>query len=737
MIKLAEEIRTKNYTREMEQSFYDYAMTTITNRALPDIRDGLKPVHRRILYGMSELKNYHNKPHKKSARIVGDILGKYHPHGDSSVYEAMVRLSQDFSLMIPVVDGHGNFGSIDGDGAAAMRYTEARLSLAGEKMASDLDKELVNFQSNYDDAEIEPVVLPARFPNLIINGSEGIATGMATNIPTHNPLEVAKAWEYMIKNEGKVDEDKLIRIIHAPDYPYGGIIVNEKEVLDFYRTGYGSVTMRGKHEIEDRKHGRKGIVFTELPRSAIGSKNRLVNQLIEAVNDKVLTEVVDVIDESSREGIRLVLEVKKGTDIERFLNKLWLKTKLQSSERMQFLVLIDGKPRTINIQEYFEEYIKFQKELHIRRNKYLLARVKERLEIVDGLLEAYDVMDSLIDAIRNAKTSKELLKCLTKGDTSGINWRLKKHRDIAKKYHFTKRQAEAILNRRLRTLTGLDIKQLTKEQKKLEKEKNHHIAIIEQPKVLRKELLKDVKQLREDYPIKRRSLVTTRVTDADVLEEKVAEKIGIVIDENNFIQARDSVSGTSLDLPLREDTNTNDTVAVFTSKGNLYQIKVTDIPVDKKVPIQVLSKMKVGEKVLKVLLGSQIANETFFVLTKNGRAKLTEGKELITKGYRSRTNFTKVDTRRKDKVIVCSVDSVDKWLVVRTNDGRGGRINLRDKDLPFKKYGKNAMGSFIVKMKKGEHLTKIAPARSTKVNVWGEEVKEYNNVTGVTVKPLK
>lgn len=736
MITLSEEIQTKNYTREMKQSFYEYAITTITNRALPDVRDGLKPVHRRILYGMSELKMYHNKPHKKSARIVGDILGKYHPHGDSSVYEAMVRLSQDFSLMIPLVDGHGNFGSIDGDGAAAMRYTEARLSLAGERMSQDLEKGVVEFQPNYDDAEVEPTVLPARFPNLLVNGSEGIATGMATDIPTHNPLEVADAWRYMIQYEGRVNEQTLLKKLHAPDYSYGGIIVNEEEVLKFYTTGYGKVTMRGKHHIEQEKGKNPKIVFTELPRSAIGSKNDLINKLIEQVNNKTLSEVVDVVDESNREGIRLVLEVKKNTDIDRFLNKLWLRTELQSSDRMQFLVLVDGVPQTITLKEYFELYIDFQKELHVKRNQYLLKEVNDRLEIVDGLLVAHSVMDTLLDAIRNAKSQKSLMKCLTTGDISGVNWNLKKHSNVAKKFSFTKRQAESILNRRLRTLTGLDIKVLEKEHNQLVKQKAFHTSVIEDKEALKKELLKDVDNFKSDYNQERRAKVTTKTTDVEVLEERMAETIGVLVDSNGFAQSRENVSGTSLDHWLRADTDTNDTIAIFTDNGNQYNIKVEDIPSDKKIPLQVLARMQPGEKIIQVLLGSQLEERTFFTITKLGKAKLIAGKDLMTKGFRSKTYYTKLDVDKDDLVFEYATEAPKKWLVVETNEGRGGRIDLRDERVPFKQYGKAAKGSIIVKMKKGEHLTRIESASGLDDVINGKKVRDYEIITGRTVRKL-
>lgn len=735
-MKLTEEIQTKNYTREMQTSFYEYAMTTITDRALPDVRDGLKPVHRRILYGMNKLKMLHNAPHRKSARIVGDVMGKYHPHGDTAIYEAMVRLSQDFSLYIPLVDGHGNFGSIDGDSAAAMRYTEARLSIAGERMGNDLEKGVVEFTSNYDDSEQEPTVLPARFPNLIVNGSEGIATGMATSIPTHNPLEVADAWRYMINYEGRVNEDTLLNKLKAPDFPYGGLIVNENEVIEFYKTGRSKVTMRGKYHIEDTKGSTKRIVFTELPRKAIGSKNKLINGLIEQVNEKILPEVTNIVDESNREGIRLVIEVKKNTNIDKFMNKLWLRTDLQSSDRMQFLVLINGRPETISLERYFEEYIKFQKELHIKRNEYLLEKVNEHLEIVDGLLLAHSVMDSLIDAIRNAKSTKDLINCLVNADTSGVNWRLKKHEKVAKKYSFTKAQAEAILNRRLRTLTGLDIKQLKKEQNDLYKSKSFHEAVISNPKELRKELLKDVDNFEKDYALKRRTTVTTKITDPMVLEEKSAESIGVIVDKNGFAQSRDSISGTSLDLLLREDTDTNDTVTVFTSKGNLYQIKTTDIPSDKKMPLQVLAKMKPGEKILHVSLSSRLIDEEFFMVTKFGKSKLFTGKEIATKGFRSKTFYAKTDTKKNDEIILCTTDIPKKWLVVKTNEKRGGRIDLKDERIPFKRYGKAAQGSTIVKMKNDEYLKDIDYAGKTNEKINGKPVSDYPDITGKTVKKI-
>ena len=428
---MKQNIIEKEYVKEMKQSFIDYSMATITDRALPDVRDGFKPVHRRVLYGMKALGIASDKPHKKSARIVGDVMGKYHPHGDSSIYEAMVRLAQDFSMGVPLVDGHGNFGSVDGDPAAAMRYTEARLSQTSEFLMEDLEKGVVDFVPNYDESEIEPAVLPARFPNLLINGIEGIATGMKTSIPTHNPTEVMDAVLYCLKTANPTLEG-ILEHISAPDYPMGGVIINEEEVKKFYTTGYGNVLMRGRYHIEDGTYGKKMIVFTELPKKSIGSKTKLLNSLINLANDKVLEEASDIRDESSREGIRLVIEVRKGTDIDDFMNKLWLKSKLQDSEGVQFLVLVDGAPKTITLDEYFRIYVAFQHELMGKRHAYLIEKNSARLEIVEGLLKAHDEIDAVIEAIRGAKTLADAKACLTAGDTTKIEFRMKKMSPLPK-----------------------------------------------------------------------------------------------------------------------------------------------------------------------------------------------------------------------------------------------------------------------------------------------------------------
>lgn len=715
----------------MQQSFIDYAMTTITNRALPDVRDGLKPVHRRLMYGMRNLKLYHNTPHKKSARIVGDVLGRLHPHGDSSVYEAMVRLSQDFSLNVPLVDGHGNFGSIDGDGAAAMRYTEARLSEAGESLSQDLEKGVVNFKENYDGSEKEPVVLPARIPNLLINGSEGIATGMATNIPTHNAQEVAEALQYVLRYEEKAKVEKIVEKLPAPDFPMGGLIVNKDELDSFYFKGYGKVVMRGEYKIEEEK-GKKSVVFTSIPTKSVGNKTRLMEELTELVHDGILSEASKVVDESNREGIRIVFSLKKDADVDTFLNKCWLKSKLQDWDRMQFLVLVNGKPQTLNVLEYFLHYIDFQKEIHTKRNEYLLSELEKRKEIVDGLLKAHSVMDALIDAIRSSASTKTLMGCLTKGNTGRITFRLKKHEKVAKKFNFTERQAEAILNRRLRTLSGLDINKLEKEQKELMKEKDRLLGILNDETLLKKELSKDINLLIRTHGEPRKTKLTQAKTiDESVLEEKVAGTYGVVVDNNGYVRKLDTVSGTKTDVILREDISATDTVCLFTTKGNLYQVRVDDIP-EKNTPIQALSSMEPGEKLLYVTTNNAMLNTKYVIFTQNGKSKILDGKLLETKGFRSKTFFAKIDTKNKDKIAFITTDKPKKYIVVETSEKRGGYIDLGNEQVPFKEYGKSAKGSTIVKMKKNETLTKVQ--YYDRIN---EEIKnKYEDVTNRTVRNL-
>ena len=440
-----------DFSEEMKNSYRDYAMSVIVDRALPDVRDGLKPVQRRILYAMKELGLSPDKPHRKSARIVGDTMGKYHPHGDSSIYDALVHMTENYSLNAPLVDGHGNFGSIDGDGAAAMRYTEARLSPAAMTMLENLEKGLVPFAPNFDDSEKEPRVLPAMMPNLLINGTTGIAVGMATNIPPHNPGEVIDAVIAYMDRPG-ISVDKLMDYVPAPDFPTGGIIVNASEMREIYERGEGRIRLRARTEVEKGDNGRKNIVITEIPYTISGNKAKLVENLASLSREKVFDEIYDVRDESSKEGVRIVIEVKKDRDIENLLNGLYKKTQMEDTYSVNLLAIKpssdesgSGQPKVFNLKSMIEEFVLFQEDLYTREHQFLLEKAKKRLEIVEGLMKATDVIDLIIEILRGSSSVKQAKGCLIEGITDGIKFKSPESERQAKKLLFTENQADAIL----------------------------------------------------------------------------------------------------------------------------------------------------------------------------------------------------------------------------------------------------------------------------------------------------
>lgn len=730
---MTEQIREREYKKEMSQSYIDYAMTTITDRALPDVRDGLKPVHRRLLFGMRMLGITPDKPHKKSARIVGDVMGKYHPHGDSSLYDAMVRMAQDHSLYVPLVDGHGNFGSIDGDSAAAMRYTEARLSKAGDMMLNDLEKDVVEFRPNYDDTEREPAVLPARFPNLLINGVEGIATGMSTNIPTHNPTEVAEALLYVLKTKNPTI-DGVMKHLSAPDFPYGGLIINEEEVKEFYRTGYGRVVMRAKHHTEPASYGKTKIVITEIPKKSMGSKTRLLNTIIELVNDRTLDEVVDVVDESNREGIRMVIEVRKGTDIDDFLNKLWLKTKLQDSERMQFLVLVDGQPKTISVLEYFQHYIAFQEELTYKRYTYLLNRTNARLEVVQGLITAHGMIDAVIDAIRGSKTTQDAENCLVHGNVTNISFSMVKNRKLAENFSFTQSQTEAILNMRLQRLIGLEMEKLDKEQKLLLKQQKEAHEILTKPARLMKELVKDAEEIKKLYPWERRSAVTTAST-RKILQKKVVRNVTVVVDRFGYIKLTEDKVDEKDQVTFKKEATSNDKVVVFTNKGNIYQLKVKDIPSGKKkdrgTPLQVLAEMDDDEVMLHVTVDTAFEEAKFLFLTKMGNSKVVNGTEFKT--IRKKLQGTRL---QDEDVLVAVLPVTEKQeVVVLTHRGRGVRTKVNG----IVQAKRNTIGNKIARLPKEDWFVSALIPDTESINVNGKDINVNDIPIGkanTTVKPL-
>lgn len=459
-----EQIIRTEYSELMQKSYIDYAMSVIIARALPDVRDGLKPVQRRTLYDMYELGIRYDKPYRKCARIVGDTMGKYHPHGDSSIYDALVVMAQDFKKGLPLVDGHGNFGSIEGDGAAAMRYTEARLQkITQEAYLADLDKDVVNFVPNFDETEKEPEVLPVKVPNLLLNGAEGIAVGMTTSIPPHNFGEVIDGVIAYMKDPD-INTEQMMQYIPGPDFPTGGIVANKDELLAVYSTGMGKIKIRGKVEVEKGKGGKDRLVITEIPYTMIGANiGKFLNDIYSLVETKKTSDIVDITNQSSKEGIRIVLELKKGADVENLKNLLYKKTKLEDTFGVNMLAVADGKPETMGIVPIIRHHVNFQYELATRKYQTLLAKERDKKEIQEGLIKATDVIDLIIEILRGSKNVKDARACLTDGITDNINFKSEQSKRDAAKLRFTERQTTAILEMRLQKLIGLELEALLKD----------------------------------------------------------------------------------------------------------------------------------------------------------------------------------------------------------------------------------------------------------------------------------
>lgn len=458
MAEIQDNIIRTEYSEIMQKSYIDYAMSVIVSRALPDVRDGLKPVQRRTLYDMYELGIRYDRPYRKCARIVGDTMGKYHPHGDSSIYEALVVMAQDFKKGLPLVDGHGNFGSIEGDGAAAMRYTEARLQkITQEVYLSDMDKNVVDFVPNFDETEKEPAVLPVRIPNLLVNGADGIAVGMATSIPPHNLGEVIDGVIAYMKNND-ITTERLMKYIQGPDFPTGGIVVNKDDLLSVYETGSGKIKLRGKVETEKGKNGKTLLVITEIPYTMIGANiGKFLNDVAALTETKKTTDIVDISNQSSKEGIRIVLELRKGADAENLINMLYKKTRLQDTFGVNMLAVADGKPETLSLKQIIEHHVDFQFDVATRKYTSLLAKEQENREIQEGLIKACDVIDLIIEILRGSKNREQVKNCLINGVTEGIRFKTKTSQRQAVKLRFTERQAGAILDMRLYKLIGLEI----------------------------------------------------------------------------------------------------------------------------------------------------------------------------------------------------------------------------------------------------------------------------------------
>ena len=666
---MAEKILRTEYSEEMQKSYLDYSMSVITARAIPDARDGLKPVQRRVLYDMSELRIFSDRPHRKSARIVGDTMGKYHPHGDSSIYETLVVLSQDFKKGMVLIDGHGNFGSIEGDGAAAMRYTEAKLAKFTEEVyLKDLDK-TVEFASNYDETEKEPQVLPVRVPNLLINGAEGIAVGMSTSIPTHNLEEVCDTCIAYIKNRD-IDTKKLLDILHGPDFPTGGIIANKKDLLEIYNTGNGKLKLRGKIEVElgRRKSDKDKLIVSEIPYTMIGSGiNKFLVDVANLVDNKKLSDVVDISNQSDKNGTRIVLELKKDADIEKIKNILYKKTKLEDTFGVNMLAIVDGRPEILSLRDILKNYIEFQYEITTKKYNILLNKELEKKEIQEGLIKAVDVIDLIIAILRGSKNLAQAKKCLTSGDTTDITFKVKSLEKDAKKLLFTEKQAQAILDMRLYKLIGLEIEALLKDNETTLKNIAEYENILKNHKNMDKLFIKDLEKIKKEFALKRRTHIEDAKEAVYVEEEVASEEVIFVMDKFGYCKLLDRGTFDKNAENIETENKyvfpimNTDKVCIFSNKGILYKIKAMDLPMsklrDKGVPVDNLTKFDSGsEEILLALSEDSMQGSYILMLTKNGYIKKVSSSEFKT------NNKQVASTKLNDDDILVGVKRIDAGI---------------------------------------------------------------------------
>ena len=722
-----ENIIQLDFSEEMKTSYRDYAMSVIVARALPDVRDGLKPVQRRILYAMKELGLSPDKPHRKSARIVGDTMGKYHPHGDSSIYDALVHMTEDYSLNAPLVDGHGNFGSIDGDGAAAMRYTEARLSKPGMMLLDNLDKGLVDFLPNFDDSEKEPAVLPATLPNLLINGTTGIAVGMATNIPPHNPTEVIDAVIAYMDRPG-ISIDKLMDYIPAPDFPTGGIIINASDMRDIYEKGEGKIRLRARTEIEKGDAGRTNIVITEIPYTISGNKLKLVESLAALAKDKVFDEIYDVRDESSKEGIRIVVEVKKGRDIDNLLNGLYKKSQMEDTYGVNLLAIRPtengtGQPKVFNLKSLIEEFVLFQEDLYTREYQFLLEKAKKRLEIVEGLMKATDVIDLIIEILRGSSSVKQAKTCLIEGITEGIKFKSKASEKEAATLSFTENQADAILAMQLSTLIGLEILKLHEENDTLIANIAEYEKVLSDSKELYKVIKGRLREFKKIFNSPRRTSLMDTVAKAYV-EKVVIEDLYVCFDRFGYTKAIDAAAfgraseETKKDFSFVLKIKNTDKLCIFTDKGNMHQVKMEKVPrckmKDKGTLIHSLCKMDNDEEGLLYVSFEELFESILLFVTKNGYIKLVSGAEFET--GRQMIAATKLDADDEVVgVIMLSASDVltgTKKVILLTKDGLSLGFPLSEVS-ELKKTSRGVKGITLEKEDTVAFATVVHPAAET------------------------
>ena len=695
-----EKVEKVEVVGELKKSFISYAMAVNVSRAIPDVRDGLKPVHRRILFSMGELNNFYDKPHKKSARIVGEVMGKYHPHGDSSIYDALVRLAQDFSIRYPLVDGHGNFGSVDGDPPAAQRYTEARLSKIASLMLEDIDKETVDFYPNFDDTLMQPSVLPAKFPNLLVNGADGIAVGMATNIPPHNLREVISGVQALIDNPD-IDIDDLIKIIPAPDYPTGGIIMGRTAIKHAYKTGRGGILVRGRAEIEETSSGRARIVITELPYQV--NKARFITQMADMVKNKKIEGIADIKEESDREGLRVVVDVKKDANAQVVLNMLYKHTMLQQSSGIIMLALVNGVPRVLNLKEMLYYYLEHQKEVLIRKTRYDLKKAQEREHIVKGLVIALANIDEVIKIIKSSKDKQDAMVNLTSN------------------FELDEIQANAILEMRLSKLTSLEVEKLNEELRELENTIADLQNILDTPARVLQIIRDNLEEIKNTYGDDRKTEISLEMGGIDIEDLIAEEDVIISMTHMGYIkrmamdeykaQNRGGV-GISAHKTKDEDfvekiivSSTHDDLFFFTNLGRVYNLKAYEIPEAQRqakgrAMINLL-QLSVGEKVAMIIAGKKDTKGNLILATRNGLIKKTPLTEYenIRKGGK-----IAIKLLDGDELIGVGVTNGRDDILIASREGKCIRFNETD----VRQVGRDSQGVKSMKLNSGDYIVDMA-----------------------------
>lgn len=714
---MQEQIIRTDYAEVMQKSYVDYAMSVIISRALPDIRDGLKPVQRRTLYDMYELAIRYDKPYRKCARIVGDTMGKYHPHGDSSIYDALVVMAQDFKKGMPLVDGHGNFGSIEGDGAAAMRYTEARLQkVTQEVFLADLDKDVVDFMPNFDETEKEPTVLPVRLPNFLVNGSDGIAVGMVTSTPPHNLGEVIDAVKAYMKND-KLTTADLMQYIQGPDFPTGGIVTNKDELLNIYETGSGKIKLRGRVEVEQDKGGKLRLVITEIPYTMIGANiGKFLNDVYALVESKKTTDIIDISNQSSKEGIRIVLELKKQTDVDNLLALLYKKTRLEDTFSVNMLAIADGRPETLGLKNIIEYFLDFQYDLTTRKYQKLLAKELEKQEIQEGLMRATDIIDLIIEILRGSKNIKQAKACLMTGTTEGIRFKSKASERAASALDFTERQATAILEMRLYKLIGLEMDALLKDHDATLKNIASYKDILENHKSMSRVISHDLDMIKKTYATPRKTSIEN--VGAAVYEEKKAEAMEVVVLIDRFGYAKTIDKATferNKEAALSESKyviscmNT-DKACIFTDTGRLHLIKIADMPFgrfrDKSIPLDNLGNYdSSGENIIHICSLASIQDSMMLFATRTGMLKLVKGSEFdVSKRTVAATKLADGDSI----IAICTADNFNQ-LVLQTENGYFIRFPMMN--IPEMK--KTAIGVRGISLGSGDSVKAAYPLDSS------------------------